>query len=89
MSLRTRLILSYTLIIILCLSVVAVALLVLLQDYGDRMSKARLGDITVPVYVQVRALAQGRVTLDQAWPNIKEHVQETGTGVFLLDKPGF
>lgn len=61
MSLRTRLILSYTLIIVLCLSIVAAALLVLLQDYRDRLAMARLGDMALPVYVQVRALAEAKL----------------------------
>ncbi|MCK4331316.1 MAG: HAMP domain-containing histidine kinase [Dehalococcoidia bacterium] len=88
MSLRTRLILSYVLIIVLCLSVVAAALLVLLQDYRERLAMARLADMSVPVYVQVRATALGRVALNQAWTNLEEQAQETNTYIFLLDAQG-
>ncbi|MBC8512150.1 MAG: HAMP domain-containing histidine kinase [Dehalococcoidia bacterium] len=88
MSLRTRLILSYILIIVLCLSVVAAALLILLQDYRERLAMARLADMSVPVYVQVRATALGRVSLNQAWTNLEEQAQETNTYIFLLDTQG-
>jgi len=88
MSLRTRLILSYILIIVLCLSVVAAALLILLQDYRDRLAMARLADMSVPVYVQVRATALGRLSLNQAWTNLEEQAQETNTHIFLLDTQG-
>ncbi len=88
MSLRTRLILSYILIIVLCLSIVAAALFILLQNYRDRLAMTRLTDMSVPVYVQVRATAQGRLPLDQVWANLQEHAQETGTHVLLLDGQG-
>jgi signal transduction histidine kinase len=88
MSLRTRLILSYVLIIVLCLSVVAAALLVLLQDYRDRLAVARLSDMSLPVYVQVRPTALGRISLNQAWTNLEELAQETNTYIFLLDTQG-
>ncbi len=85
MSLRSRLILSYILIIILCLGIVATSLLVLLQDYRDRLAMARLGDVATPIYLQFRALARGQITLSQVWTNIEELSQETGIHIFLLD----
>ena len=88
MSLRTRLILSYTLIIVLCLSIVAAALLVLLQNYRERLAMTRLDDMAVPAYVQVRALARGRLSLNQVWTNLEEQAQETGTYILLLDAQG-
>ena len=88
MNLRTRLILSYTLIIILCLSIVAAALLVLLRDYSDRLGMTRLNDMATPAYVQVRALAQGRLSSGQVWTNLQEQAQESGTYIFLLDGQG-
>ena len=85
MSLRTRLILSYVLIIVLCLGIVAASLVVLLGDQINRMSMARLADTTLPIYVQFRAAARGQVSLNQAWTNLQEMSQETGTYIFLLD----
>lgn len=85
MSLRSRLILSYILIIVLCLSIVAASLVVLLQNYRDRLAMARLGDVATPIYVQYRALIRGQTTLSQVWTNIEELSQETGIYIFLLD----
>jgi len=83
MSLRTRLILSYVLIIVLCLSIVAASLIVLLGDQINRLAMARLTDIALPIYVQFRAATRGQVSLNQAWANLQEMSQETGTYIFL------
>jgi signal transduction histidine kinase len=88
MSLRTRLILSYVLIIVLCLGIVGASLIVLLGDQINRMAIAYLADTTSPIYVQFRAAARGQVTLNQAWSNLQEISQETGTYIFLLDDEG-
>jgi signal transduction histidine kinase len=88
MSLRTRLILSYVLIIVLCLGIVGASLIVLLGDQINRMAIARLADTALPIYVQFRAAARGQVTLNQAWTNLQEMAQETGTYIFLLDTEG-
>jgi len=85
MSLSTRLILTYILIIVLCLSIVAVSLIVLLGDQLNRLAMARLADTALPIYVQFRAAARGQVSLNQAWTNLEEMSQETGTYIFLLD----
>ncbi|MFC2049970.1 sensor histidine kinase [Chloroflexota bacterium] len=85
MSLSTRLILTYILIIVLCLSIVAVSLVVLLGDQLNRLATARLADVALPIYVQFRAAARGQASLNQAWTNLQEMSQETGTYIFLLD----
>ena len=85
MSLSTRLILTYILIIVLCLSIVAVSLIVLLGDQLNRLAMARLADTALPIYIQFRAAARGQVSLNQAWTNLEEMSQETGTYIFLLD----
>jgi len=85
MSLRTRLILSFILIIVLCLGIVAATLLVLFQDYRDRLVMARLNDMALPIYVQFRAAVAGRLSLEQAWSNIEELSQATGAHILLLD----
>ncbi|UCH50355.1 MAG: HAMP domain-containing histidine kinase [Chloroflexota bacterium] len=85
MSLRTRLILTYVLIIVLCLSIVGVSLIILLGDHINRLSMARLADIATPIYVQFRAAARSQASLNQAWANLEEMSQETGTYIFLLD----
>ena len=85
MSLQTRLILSYVLIIVLCLGIVAASLIVLLGDQINRMAMARLADTALPIYVQFRAAARGQVPLNEAWTNLEEMSQETGAYIFLLD----
>jgi signal transduction histidine kinase len=85
MSLRTRLILSYVLVIVLCLGIVAASLIVLLGDQINRLAMTRLADTALPTYVQFRAAARGQIPLNQAWANLEEISQETGTYIFLLD----
>jgi two-component system OmpR family sensor kinase len=85
MSLSTRLILTYVLIIVLCLSIVAISLIVMLGDQLNRLAMARLADTALPIYIQFRAAARGQVSLNQAWTNLEEMSQETGTYIFLLD----
>jgi len=46
---------------------------------------ARLADIALPIYIQFRAAARSQVSLNQAWANLQEMSQETGTYIFLLD----
>jgi two-component system, OmpR family, sensor kinase len=85
MSLRTRLVLSFVLIIVLCLGIVAASLVVLLGDQMNRMVLSRLADTALPIYIQFRAAARGQVPLNQVWTNLQEISQETGTYIFLLD----
>ena len=88
MSLRVRLILSFIFIIVLCLAIVAGSLLILSENYRDRVARARLGDIAAPVYFQVKALAQGQATLNQVWASLNEQSQETRTAIFILNSQG-
>ncbi|MFQ5826841.1 MAG: sensor histidine kinase [Dehalococcoidia bacterium] len=88
MSLRWRLILSHTLIVVLCLAIVAVAVSALLQGYRNRFAMARLDDMTIPIYIQARSLARGEASLDEVWANLREQAQETGVYIFLVDDEG-
>ncbi|MFC1845925.1 sensor histidine kinase [Chloroflexota bacterium] len=88
MSLRVRLILSFIFIIVLCLAIVAGSLLVLSENYRDRVARARLGDIAAPVYFQVQSLARGQVSLDQVWASLNEQSQKTGTAIIILNSQG-
>jgi signal transduction histidine kinase len=88
MSLRTRLVLSHTLIVVLCLGIAGVATLLLLQDYRDRYAYARLDDMTIPIYVQTKSLAQGETSLEEVWGNLKKQAQESGVHVLLVDDEG-
>lgn len=85
MSLRARLILSYVLIVILCLGVAAAAVSLLLQNYRDRFTQARLDDMTIPLYLQIVSLVQGRSSWDEAWNNLEEMADKTGVYIILAD----
>src|SRR4030042_2234330 len=85
MSLRNRLILSYVLIIFLCLIIVSSSLIVLLGPQINRMAMARRAETTRLIYVQFRAAAIGQLPLNQVWANLQEMSQETGAYIFLLD----
>jgi len=88
MSLRTRLIVSYTLIVILCLSIVAVAVSVLLQGYRDRIAMTRLDYMTRPIVVQVRSLARGQASITEVWENLQEQAQKNDVHILLVDSEG-
>ena len=88
MSLRARLILSYVLIVVLCLGVAAAAVSLLLQNYRDRFTQARLDDMTIPIYLQIISLVQGRSSWDEAWDNLEEMAEKTGVYIILVDDDG-
>ena len=56
MSLRNRLIISYALVVLVCLAIIAMAVSVLLQSYRDRFTMANLDNIAKPISTQVRLL---------------------------------
>lgn len=88
MSLRTRLIFSYILIIVICLGVVGTALFGLSYAFRDRLARTRLNDISAPIYIQVKALAAGDASLEQVWNSLSEQSEQTGTAIFFLDAGG-
>ena len=85
MSLRFRLILSYVLIIVLCLGIVATSLIVLLADQVNRISLTRLAQSARQIHSQ---FADPAIPLDQAWTRIEGISQVTGTYIFVLDPDG-
>ncbi len=88
MSLRGRLILSYALVIVVCLGIVAVVFTVILRSYSDRVTTDRLQDMSVPIYVQARSLASGRATLREVWTNLEDQAEESNVAILMLDGGG-
>ena len=88
MSLRTRLIISHTLIVILCFSIAAVAVSVVLRASRDQLVMARLDDMTRPIYVQVATLARGQASLSQVMTNLREQAQKNNIYILLADGEG-
>jgi signal transduction histidine kinase len=88
MSLRTRLILSYVVIIVLCLTIAAVSVAVLLQKYRDQTSLTRLVAVTKPIYIQIQGLLKGQATLADVWATIQEQAQENQIFILFVDAQG-
>lgn len=88
MTLRTRLILSYLLIVILCLGIAGVSVSVLLQNYRDQVVMTRLDDMTRPIYTQIRSLLRGQTTLSEAWTNVQEQAQNNNVYIIFVDDKG-
>ena len=88
MSLRTRLFVSYVLIVILCLCMVAVSVTVLLQGYRDSQAMASLEDVARPVYVQVISLIKGEVTTSELWSNMREQAEKNDIHILFGNRRG-
>ena len=88
MSLRMRLIISYTLIVALCLSIVAVAVSVIIQSYRDQIVMAQLNDFGRPVLNQIRLVARGQTTATELWVYMKEQAQKNDFHILLVDADG-
>jgi two-component system OmpR family sensor kinase len=88
MSLRMRLILSFTLVVIICLSIAAVAVTVVLQSSRDRLSTARLSDVARPIYVQIAAAARGQESWRDVLATLEEQAQNNNVYIFLAGREG-
>jgi hypothetical protein len=82
------LILSYILIVVLCLGIAGVSVSVLLQNYRDQVVKTRLDDMTRPIYVQIRDLLRGQKTLTEVWANVQEQAESNNTYILFVDDKG-
>jgi signal transduction histidine kinase len=88
MGLRGRLILSFLLVIVVCLGVIAGSLYLLSGDSLNRLAGARLADMALPVYIQARIFLRSQAALEQAWPNIEEQAKTAGVCIFLCQSDG-
>ena len=88
MGLRSRLILSFVLVIAVCLAIIAGSLYLMAGESLNRLAGARLADMALPVYLQARVFLRSQAALDLAWPNIEEQARATGVCMFLCDAEG-
>jgi len=88
MSLRTRLILSYTFVIVLSLGIVAVVVIAMLQGYRDQLATARLDDVAIPIGVQIKSLQQREASQEEIWSRLEEQAEQTGINILLITKDG-
>lgn len=88
MTLRMRLILSYILIIVICLGIAGVSVSVVLQNYRDRVAMTQLDAMTRPIYVQIRDLLRGQTTLLDVWSNVQQQAQDNNAYILFIDDRG-
>lgn len=88
MNLRSRLILSYMLIIVICLGLVAVVFAVAARSYSDRVTTERLREISVPIYVEARSLSAAQPTIRDVWTSLEAQATESNVAILLLGKEG-
>jgi len=88
MSLRLRLFITYAIVVLVFLIVIALGVTLLMRNYVDRQSTSRLDDMTRPIYVQIIALIRGNVTPQQLISNIQEQADKNGAYILLVDDAG-
>ncbi len=86
MSLRTRLIFTYVLIILLTLVIAAVGLLFILQDFQDQVQIARLADAAIPLSVQARPLVQNIVPVQEIVTRLEAQAQGVGHVLLITER---
>ncbi|MCL5076323.1 MAG: HAMP domain-containing histidine kinase [Chloroflexi bacterium] len=87
-SLRSRLIVSYILIIFLCLFLAGSAFLYLLRDYQQQLALNRLADLSLPVSWQIRILERGGVPPAQISSFLQEQAAVMNVRILLMDAQG-
>ncbi len=88
MSLRVRLIISFTLVVVFCLSIAAVAATVVLQSSRDRIAIERLNDMARPIYVHFVSLARQQKPRSEIIATLQEQSRENKVYLFLTDIEG-
>lgn len=88
MGLRGRLILSFILIVVICISVITAVVYAQNQGALEKLADIRLTDMSLPLFNQFRSSLRGQSTLDQAWQNLEEQSKATGISLFLCDSNG-
>jgi two-component system OmpR family sensor kinase len=87
-SLRSRLILSYIVVISVCLLLAGLILVVLLRPFQIRLAYINLIAKIGPTTRLVRELARGGSTPEEIGAQLKEQAQEDGTRIFVLTPQG-
>ena len=88
MGLRGRLILSFLLVVVICIVIIAVAIFTQTQGTLESLAEMRLSDMSLPLFTQFRSLLRGQNNLDQVWQNLEEQSTATGISIFLCDRDG-
>jgi signal transduction histidine kinase len=88
LTLRTRLILSFLLIIVLCLLLAALSVSVVLQNYRDQVTFLQLDNMSRPIANQVKNLLKGQATMLEVWASIQQLSSENNAYIIVVDEKG-
>ncbi len=88
MSLRVRLIVSFTLVVILCLGIAAITVTAVYQSNRDRLAISTLTEMARPVYVQVTALAREQKPRRDIINTLQEQAIENEVFILLTSNDG-
>ena len=83
-----RLFATYTLIVVICLTVIALAITVLLRSYRDRLVMERLDNIARPVSVQVRSLILREISSSELWASLEEQADNNNVYIIVGNNEG-
>ena len=86
MSLRTRLIFTHILVILITLTIVAVSLFFILRAYQRDIQLARLGDAVVPIAFQARAMFLAGVAPKDIMTRLQEQTSGVGDVIIITNK---
>ena len=87
-SLRSRLILSYIVVISVCLLLAGLILTVLLRPFQTRLAYINLVAKALPTSRLVRELSRGGLTPEEIGAQLKEQAQEDGSRILILTPQG-
>jgi two-component system OmpR family sensor kinase len=87
-SLRSRLIGSYILIIVICLAVTGIVLTLLLVPQVIRFTYLRLADKSLPTALHVRSLRARGLTTEDIITTLKEQATTQGTRILIVTRDG-
>jgi signal transduction histidine kinase len=88
MTLRTRLILSFILIVIVCLGIAGTSVLFLLQGYQEKLALTSLDAATRPIAVQFKSLLRGQATVADLFQNAQEQATDNNVFILFVDNRG-
>jgi two-component system OmpR family sensor kinase len=88
MSLRWRLFLTFSLIVVLCLGLVAVSATVILQNWRDRLIIERLDTMATPIAVQARSLIRVQTAATDIRNSLVEQARDNSVYIILCDSQG-
>ncbi len=88
LSLRSKLVASYALIITLCLVLAGSAFVYFIRDYQRQIKLNQLSDLALPLSWQVQLLERAGASRDQIASFLQDRASEMGVRILLLDTGG-